>query len=340
LRNLSFIPDGIDLRDDLAPRSIGALGAADSILHALPPISSSAMARSAHVFGGLATWPNLSASHELFSPTELAEICGDRLLRCFLESTIVFDLEFEQFLTAVRRTMLAAVVADGDLQPSAQEGLRFLCALAQQCFINEYIFFCPDEEKRQADGLRCKLVEALTSGAAVPEPRLGVVAAYFPLASLSEADLLFKLRFSAPVAELVSRQVGEVQGERRLRGSIPRLIAIDDGVSLAVKEQYEESPYPRWIKASPIVQTTIEAHLRHLFPLVDVQNVVGTKGAEILIAGCGTGQHSIETARQFPGSRVLAIDLSLSSLCYAKRKTRELGLKNVEYAQADILKLQ
>ena len=37
---------------------------------------------------------------------------------------------------------------------------------------------------------------------------------------------------------------------------------------------------------------------------------------------------------------MLAIDLSLSSLCYAKRKTRELGLKNVEYAQADILKLQ
>src|SRR5260370_20286045 len=34
------------------------------------------------------------------------------------------------------------------------------------------------------------------------------------------------------------------------------------------------------------------------------------------------------------------MDLSLSRLCYAKRKTCELGLKNVEYAQADILKLQ
>jgi len=60
--------------------------------------------------------------------------------------------------------------------------------------------------------------------------------------------------------------VGEVQGERRLRGSIPRLTAIDDGVSLAVKEHYEESPYPRWIKASPVVQTTIEAHLRAAAP--------------------------------------------------------------------------
>lgn len=36
---------------------------------------------------------------------------------------------------------------------------------------------------------------------------------------------------------------------------------------------------------------------------------------------------------------MLAIDLSLSSLCYAKRKTRELGLTDIEYAQADILEL-
>jgi SAM-dependent methyltransferase len=37
---------------------------------------------------------------------------------------------------------------------------------------------------------------------------------------------------------------------------------------------------------------------------------------------------------------VLAVDLSLSSLCYAKRKTRELGVKNIKHAQADILDLQ
>jgi SAM-dependent methyltransferase len=37
---------------------------------------------------------------------------------------------------------------------------------------------------------------------------------------------------------------------------------------------------------------------------------------------------------------VLAIDLSLTSLCYAMRKTRELGLNNIDYAQADILELK
>ena len=59
----------------------------------------------------------------------------------------------------------------------------------------------------------------------------------------------------------------------------------------------------------------------------------------ILIAGCGTGQHSLETAARFKDSNVLAIDLSLSSLSYAKRKTEEFGIQNIDYMQADILDL-
>ena len=35
-----------------------------------------------------------------------------------------------------------------------------------------------------------------------------------------------------------------------------------------------------------------------------------------------------------------AIDLSLSSLAYAKRKTEELGIQNIEYIQADLLDLE
>jgi SAM-dependent methyltransferase len=58
------------------------------------------------------------------------------------------------------------------------------------------------------------------------------------------------------------------------------------------------------------------------------------------VAGCGTGQHAIETAQRFASARVLAIDLSSSSLAYAQRTTREISLDNIIYAQADILALQ
>ena len=167
------------------------------------------------------------------------------------------------------------------------------------------------------------------------------VAAYFPLASLPRAELN-----SGPtlVRTLWLRswraKCRRVQEERQLQASVPRLTPIEDGVSLLVKQQYEESPYPRWMKAAPVGKaTTIDGYLRRQFPLVSLRNIAKKSSIEILVAGCGTGQHSIETARQFTGAQVLAVDLSLTSLCYAKRKTRELGLNNIEYAQADILQL-
>jgi SAM-dependent methyltransferase len=60
---------------------------------------------------------------------------------------------------------------------------------------------------------------------------------------------------------------------------------------------------------------------------------------EILIAGCGTGQHPIGTSQIFKGGKILAVDLSITSLAYAKRKTVELDIQSVDYAQADLLKL-
>ena len=39
------------------------------------------------------------------------------------------------------------------------------------------------------------------------------------------------------------------------------------------------------------------------------------------------------------GANILAVDLSMASLSYAKRKTAELGIDSIEYAQADLLKL-
>ena len=133
----------------------------------------------------------------------------------------------------------------------------------------------------------------------------------------------------------------DVERERQLQSSIPRLTEITECVSLAVKQQYEENPYPRWVKASPVgTPIGIDVYLRQQFPNVELQTLPTSNGPDILIAGCGTGQHSIETARQFKGARVLAIDLSLTSLCYAKRKTQELGVKNIEYGQADVLQLQ
>ena len=51
-------------------------------------------------------------------------------------------------------------------------------------------------------------------------------------------------------------------------------------------------------------------------------------------------QNSIGTSSIFSNSDVLAIDLSLKSLSYALRKTKEFGISNINYMQADILDIE
>jgi tetratricopeptide (TPR) repeat protein/SAM-dependent methyltransferase len=341
VRSLNFIPRGVDLRENLIRALSEPWGRPIDLAKFAGNLVKLNGATSICISRATRAWPKRLPAQDLFSPSEFAEVCDDQLFRCLLESTPVCDIELERFLTAVRCTMLEAASGGFDSHQVQENALRYFCALAQQCFINEYIFAHTDHEIEKAQCLRALLVEALASGTSIPELWLVAVAAYFPLASLPVAEFIPERPWSAPVAALVARQVREGQQERQLQTSIPRLTPIEDGVSLLVKQQYEESPYPRWMKAAPIAKVmTIDGYLRHQFPLVSLRNVASKRRIEILVAGCGTGQHSIETARQFIGAQVLAVDLSLTSLCYAKRKTRELGLNNIEYVQADILQLE
>ena len=60
---------------------------------------------------------------------------------------------------------------------------------------------------------------------------------------------------------------------------------------------------------------------------------------DVLIAGCGTGKHAISASR-YKDAKILAIDLSLSSLAYAKRKILDLNYKNFDFLVADILEIK
>ena len=66
---------------------------------------------------------------------------------------------------------------------------------------------------------------------------------------------------------------------------------------------------------------------------------ISNKQLKVLIAGCGTGKQILQAVK-YQNSKITAIDLSLSSLAYAKRKLDEIGIKNVELIQMDILEIR
>ena len=103
--------------------------------------------------------------------------------------------------------------------------------------------------------------------------------------------------------------------ELQYRGSIVRLTAIEDDVSVLVRRQYEEHPYPRWVRAASALAPVTSMSTCATRFLGWLPTLGNSNGIDILRAGCGTGRHPIEVAQKYREARVLAVDLSLASLC-------------------------
>jgi SAM-dependent methyltransferase/tetratricopeptide (TPR) repeat protein len=283
------------------------------------------------------TWPRRLTIDELFGPAGVATVARDALLWSALRSHTICDFGLERFFTAVRFALLRFVTRTTPC-PSVDEWvLGFVCGLARQCFLNEYVFVVGDDELVQARRLHDAVAETLNADAEISELSLATVATYFPLHRTPMAQALVDRSWSDALTGLLTLQVREPLEEARDRASIPAVTAIDDAVSLQVQRQYDANPYPRW-HAVPVAPTTLDDYIRQRLPSTSFRSL-GKTALDILVAGCGSGSHSIETGHRYPHSRVLAVDLSLSSLAYARRKTREFGLSNIEYAHGDILKL-
>jgi SAM-dependent methyltransferase/tetratricopeptide (TPR) repeat protein len=258
----------------------------------------------------------------------LAILADDELLQCLLKTAAVHNAELEHVLTKARHLMLDLALN----HPDEHTLLPFACALAQQCFINEYVFGMLSEEPPEVDALR--RTRPMTPF------RLALLACYEPLHCLPNADELTHDQWPPVVQVLLRQQIDNPKTEQRLRALIPALTVIDDPVSIAVQRQYESNPYPCWTQ--PALSDTalpIDAILSAQFPWAPCTPIGQPNNLDVLIAGCGTGQQPIEVARQYAGAQVLAIDLSRTSLAYAQRRAHELRVDNVQFVQADLMQL-
>jgi len=314
----------------LVPQQLEQYSSVNSTLVAVLPVFGEAMQRASRA------WPDRLTIEQLLGSSGLAAIYDDPMLLHLMRSAPPRSIHFERALTSLRLALLDSANAGETVLPPV---LEFCCTLATQCFINEYIFATTADEDAKVERLKAALSDGIKSGAAIAPLTVVVIAMYQPLYSLPDADELLARTWPPAVDEVVTLQLREPLQELQLRASIPQLTPIDDDVSQRVRQQYEENPYPRWIKAHGGVQpTTIDAALRAKFPTAPFTPLGKTESVDILVAGCGTSL-ATRVAEAYQGARVLAVDLSLASLCFAKRTTPAAIAARIDYAQADILKL-
>ncbi len=245
----------------------------------------------------------------------------------------IADPEIESLLTEIRSLTLLNIEKIEDKSSICNT----LSAIALHCFCNEYVYNQTDIETPALRALEDKIHKKISENINPRPAEILCLAGYKTLSEYAWADSIVG---KGELNDVINRQIHETREEEAIRNSIPVLEETTNQVSLNVQGQYEAHPYPRWVnlrlEKEPLSIQQISGRIQLKIP---DQTILRCDSPEVLIAGCGTGQQSIEAASRYKDSKILAIDLSLRSLSYAKRKTDKLGIQNLEYMQADILDL-
>ena len=226
-------------------------------------------------------------------------------------------------------------ILDGNKQ-NINLKLETLLSLSNQCYFNEYIFFIEETEKDYVE----EILSQLRKGT-IDEFKVAILSCYYPIRNfIEELPLLKKYKSKSNLFQkLLEEQLHEPELEFELSKIIPKIGLIKDQVSKKVMEQYQENPYPRWkygygfidkkYPIRPSINNDISPNS------IEINSKLITENPFILIAGCGTGQQILQ-AQRYKNAEITAIDLSKSSLSYAKRKINELRVNNVNIIQMDL----
>jgi len=281
--------------------------------------------------GHTASWD--AGARAMFA-NEGRALLGNPLFLDALMNGVNVDFEIELLLTSARRRLLCE-----DTEILVERRLyTFACALARQCWNNEYVLSIDDIERQRLAAMRDRMSTLSPDDFAENAPAIIAVLAYLPATSIwpGQAPEEFAKVQPKALRALIVDQVSLAREEAHLGSEIPSLGEISDPVSQAVAGQYEVNPYPRWLSTDLPDPERARHNLRTFFS--DDELSILEPSCAILIAGCGTGRQVVDLATQFgPAARITAVDLSRASLGYAARMASRYGLSNVRFFHGDIL---
>ncbi len=244
---------------------------------------------------------------------------------------------WEKVLGNIRKNILLNY---SDKDKISNSIFNFIIGLGSQCFLNEYVYYLSTEEKD-----KLKELKKIINNNKNQDYKLAIISCYQSLSSIN--DEIINLNTYIPnkkeLNNLLNLQFKEFNAEKKISKGIKKIGNIKDSTSKEVKNQYELNPYPRWRYNSYAKENKLNflsVINSEISPNTIKPNSVQltTKKINILIAGCGTGIQIIEASR-YSNCEITAIDLSNSSISYAKRKVDEYGLKNINFIEMDLLEL-
>ncbi len=264
----------------------------------------------------------------------LENLQKNSLLMQFMKVCPIPDYYIEKKFVKIRKEILDHI-CNSNIH---ETNINFLISLSMQCILNEYIYDQSKDEIEKVNKLDERVKINLKKNKKISDLEILCLSCYKPLSNFSWSN---KIKFSNKLNAIYELHINQNKIENQISESIKSISKVKNRVSINVKKQYEENPYPRWenlglsIKPRNIREVINDSDLN-----LDLEKFKISESPQILIAGCGTGQHAITTASKYKNAKILALDLSFKSLSYAKRKVEELGINNIDFVQGDLLDLQ
>ena len=265
----------------------------------------------------------------------IQKVLKEEIFLLMLQKSFIRDKFLEKLLTKIRKEILFSL--ENSKKNILNEYFNFIISLAEQSFLNEYVFFQSEEEINFINHLEKKILNNIETN----ELEVAILGCYIPLHNSKNIKnkLLNYTSKNVLFNNMIEMQIKEPLKETALKNSIKSVEIISDDVSKKVRDQYEESPYPRWRYINKGITSNFLLQLNNDIKPNNIEFNNKFFNPNVLIAGCGTGKQ-VAKAICYQNSNIVGVDLSLTSLAYAKRKIEETGYKNIEFLQGDILHLR
>jgi len=278
-----------------------------------------------------------STKSPLLENTNIQIFLRDDLFLLMMQKSLIADPVLEKIIISIRKEILFKFM--NNKEEDNVKFFNFIVSLAEQCFLNEYVYIQTENEINLIGNLENRINKNIE----INELEVAILGCYKSLSACKKLKgklINYKSKFFL-FNDLLKMQIKEIQKENELKKTIKSHGDITDKISQKVRSQYEENPYPRWRYTYTNVRANFLIRLQNQIKpnTTEIKLINKFNTPNILIAGCGTGRHLL-IADSYTNANILGVDLSLASLAYAKRKIQEMGLNNIEFLHSDILNLK
>ena len=255
-------------------------------------------------------------------------VFGGGVLVRLLGTYVQTDPQLELMLTIIRRILLGLALEDRLPERLAPETLAFICALAEQCFHNGFVYRLGEGEADEFTRFREKIeARFLEPDDDLPLAAIALYGCYWPLEALPDVERVLndpRVKRDSPFDQLRRTQIEEPRAEAVI------------AATFGAPTRASGSPIdPRWIAMVPERPHALGARLAELFPEAAPFSI--DKEAAILVAGCGTGLLAIAYANRHVSARVTAIDSDAAALAYGRRMADRMGDADLQWQCGDPL---